>query len=242
MNLAEFIFRDHADDQLAIHYVCEGRPGIEDITWGDLKARTREAYDAMVNSGVKHGDKVAVIMSNSANAIVLCLATLAIGAIWASASPEMGIQAIVDRYAQIKPKIIFAEDAYVYAGKKIMLGENIISWSQSLKKNNLNLQDVIIVPYFDTPVGASNISHSVSWEDFRRRRTGLDLSFLQAPFNHPAFILFSSGTVRHQRVHAAHCLPNIDSLTIIALDGHPKVYCPLCWCKFIRNRNCLQDS
>lgn len=156
----------------------------------------------MVNSGVQSGDTVAVVMSNSANAIVLCLATLAIGAGWASASPEMGVQAIVDRYDQIKPKIIFAEDAYVYAGKKIMLGGNIASWLQTLKANNPNLRDVVTVPYFDTSVGTPSISHGVSWEDFTRRGTGLDLSFLQAPFSHPAFILFSSGTVRYRWLYA----------------------------------------
>jgi acetoacetyl-CoA synthetase len=166
----------------------------------------------MVNSGVKAGDKVAVVMSNSANAIVLCLATLAIGAVWASASPDMGVQAIVDRYDQIKPSIIFAEDAYVYAGKKIMLGGNIASWSRTLKSNNPNLRDVITVPYFDTAVGTS---HGVSWKDFVRRGTGLELSFFQLPFSHPAFILFSSGTVRHQWTYASHHLPYFDSLTVL---------------------------
>lgn len=180
---------------MAIHFVQEGKPGVENVTWSSLKQRTAEAYDALVSSGVKPGDKVAVVMSNSVNAIVLSLATLAIGAIWSSASPEQGTQAIVDRYEQLKPKIIFTDDAYVYAGKKVVLQDRIESWSKILTEKNDHLQNVVILPNCGVPMDMSGVTRGISWKEFTQRGNKRELSFLQLPFSHPAFILFSSGTV-----------------------------------------------
>ncbi|KAL4808364.1 hypothetical protein BDV18DRAFT_167923 [Aspergillus unguis] len=194
LNLAEFILRDRTGVRIAIHFVREGKPRVEHISWDSLRSRTTKAYDAMVSSGIKAGDKVAVVMSNSADAIVLCLAALAIGAVWSSASPELGTQAIIDRYRQIQPRVIFADDGYVYAGKNISLEERIVSWSRLLKADNPHLQDVVIVPYSGIPIAEHKVACGVSWQDFLQRGTGRGLSFLQTPFGHPAFILFSSGT------------------------------------------------
>jgi acetoacetyl-CoA synthetase len=195
-NLAEFILRGREDGKVAIHFIREGKPGVEHVTWSSLRQRTAEAYDAMVSSDVRPGDIVAVVMANSVDTIVLALATLSIGAVWASASPELGVQAIVDRYDQLKPAIIFTDDAYIYAGKTIVLQDRIESWSKSLAAHNEKLVNVVVLAYCGGPVEISRISRGISWDDFRQRKTGRELSFLQSPFSHPAFILFSSGTVR----------------------------------------------
>ncbi|KAJ5661517.1 acetoacetyl-synthase [Penicillium maclennaniae] len=149
-NLAQFILANHDHGQTAIHFVREGVPGVEEIKWGALEERTREAYDALVGYGIKAGDKVAVVMSNSVNAIVLCLAVLAIGAVWSSASPDIGSKAIIDRYGQIEPKVIFADDAYMYAGKRILLEDRIATISQTLCNNDKQLRNVVVVPYCGT--------------------------------------------------------------------------------------------
>lgn len=234
LNLAEAVLRNHESDRIAIHFVREGKPGVEQVSWDKLRSRTRNAYDAMVNSGIKAGDKVAVVMSNSADTIVLCLATLAIGAVWSSASPELGIQAIIDRYSQIQPKVIFVDDGYVYAGKKIALEERIVSWSRLLKEKNPNLQDVVIMPYSDTKVAECKVTCGISWKDFSQRGTGMELSFLQAPFGHAAFIVFSSGTVCFLCFLCFHGskLWRVAVLTCPAADGNSEVYRSFSRCKF----------
>jgi acetoacetyl-CoA synthetase len=172
-------------------------PGVEEIKWGALEERTKEAYDALVGYGIKAGDKVAVVMSNSVNAIVLCLAVLAIGAVWSSASPDLGSKAIIDRYGQIEPKVIFADDAYMYAGKRILLEDRIATISQALCNDDKQLRNVVVVPYCGVSINMSKIRRGIFWETFLNNRSGRSLSFSPLQFSSPAFILFSSGTVRY---------------------------------------------
>lgn len=196
LNLAEFLLRDGKDNDVAINFVREGVSGIEKVTWGDLRSRTRVVRDAMVNSGVQAGDVVASVISNSIDAIVICLAALSIGALWSSASPELGVDAIVDRYAQVSPKLIFADDGYIYAGKLIKLEDRIKGWASKIdKRSDSKLSDVIIIPYCKLSVDASKICRGSSLQNFLLRGTGHELSFADLPFSHPAFILYSSGTV-----------------------------------------------
>ncbi|KAL4802567.1 acetoacetyl-CoA synthetase [Aspergillus unguis] len=193
-NLAEFILARRDPNRVAIHFAREGVPGVESITWSDLTQRTREAYDALVSYGVKPGDRVAVVMSNSVTTIVLCLATLAIGAVWSSASPDLGSKAIIDRYRQIGAKVIFADDGYIYAGKRISLEERIATVSHALGESGQPLQGVVVVPYCGMPVDISKVRGGIKWSDFVKKGTGRQLSFEKLSFSSPAFILFSSGT------------------------------------------------
>jgi acetoacetyl-CoA synthetase len=195
-NLAENILAGRHPDRVSIHFAREGVPGVESITWSDLTQRTREAYDALVSYGIKPGDRVAVVMSNSVNTIMLCLATLAIGAVWSSTSPDLGSKAIIDRYRQIGAKVIFMDDAYVYAGKKISLAERIAAVSQALGETAQPPQGVVIVPYCGVPVNMSRVRGGIRWTDFMQLGIGRQLSFQKLSFSSPAFILFSSGTVR----------------------------------------------
>jgi acetoacetyl-CoA synthetase len=196
LNVAEFLLRDGEDDDVAIHFIREGAPGAEKVTWRDLRSRTRAIRDAMINSGVQVGDVIASVISNSVDAMVICLATLSIGALWSSASPELGVDAIVDRYAQIKPKLVFADDGYFYAGKLVKLEGRIKGWSSKLdKRSDKNLSDVIVIPYCKISVDVSKICNGSSLEQFLLRGTGNELLFSELPFSHPAFIIFSSGTV-----------------------------------------------
>jgi len=186
--------RNGLDNTIAIHVAREGS-AIEEVTWSSLRQRTASARSALVNSGIKTGDKVAAVISNSVDAVVLCLATLSIGAIWSSASCDLGAKAIVDRFIQVRPKIIFADNGYRYGGKTAFILDRIARWAGELAKSSDELQSVVVISYLQPMAPTPNIPKGVLWSDFIKRDSGDALSFQGLPFDHPAFILFSSGTV-----------------------------------------------
>lgn len=194
--MAEIMFRDRPDDDVSIYFAREHVPEVEKITWRQLKERSRKVRSALVNSGVGAGDTVAAVISNSADAFVIALATLSLGAIWTSTSCDMGSAGIVDRYSQLSPKIIFTDDGYVYANKSISLTGRIAEWSQKLRHTNKELADVVVIPCSDVETEISKIHHGCTFQSFLERDCGDELAFNFVPFSHPAFILFSSGTVR----------------------------------------------
>ncbi|KAM5343857.1 hypothetical protein ACJ41O_012394 [Fusarium nematophilum] len=113
--MAELLLRNGKDQDVAIHFAREGKTGMEEVTWRDLRNQVRRLRDAMLNSGVRQGDVIAAVVTNSVNAIVICLAALSIGAVMSSSSPDLGRDAIVDRYGQVDPTAVFADDGYFYA-------------------------------------------------------------------------------------------------------------------------------
>lgn len=176
--------------------------GVEHVTWEELNSRVGRVYDAMIASGVRQGDRIAAVISNSVDAIAICLATLAIGAIYSSASPDLGAQAIVDRFQQISPKLIFADDGYFYAGKSTVLGQRISEWAARLAVGESNLQKVVVLPINGNIEDICAIHNGVTWKEFLSQDNGNILNFNMLPFSHPAFILYSSGTVSSSWQHA----------------------------------------
>ncbi|KAK5095933.1 hypothetical protein LTS08_007814 [Lithohypha guttulata] len=194
INIAEIIFRaTKTKSRPLIHFARDGTDYIEEVTSENLKSRTRQIYDALVSSGVKLGDRVACVASNSVTTIALCLATLAIGAIWSSTSCDSGAAAIVARFEQIQPKIVFADDAYVYAGKLVKLGDRIVEWSNILGRHG-GLQHVVIIPSWGIDVDVSEVYRGLKWQEFHALGKGRAFETMLLPFHQPAFILFSSGT------------------------------------------------
>ncbi|KAJ4043581.1 hypothetical protein NW753_010178 [Fusarium oxysporum] len=194
LNIAEILFRDRLDDEVAIHFAREGHDGAEKINWRQLRERTAKIRGALIGSGVVAGDVIAAVMSNSIDTFTIALATLSLGAVWASTSCDMGPEGIVDRYSQVKPKIIFADDGYAYAGKTFNLEQRIREWSGRLRSLSRNLSSVVVVPYCKLQTNLLHVSQGCTFNAFLDRHTGDDLSFAPVPFSHPAFILFSSGT------------------------------------------------
>jgi acetoacetyl-CoA synthetase len=194
LNIAENILRGRADSVVAIHFAREGVSGIEPVTWKAFREHIRAIRSAMVNSGVVKNDVVAAVISNSVDAMAICLAALSLGAVWSSSSCDLGTTGIIDRYRQISPKLVFADDGYTYAGKTIKLGDRIVDWSHRLDCDQ-TLKNVVLVPYCNVPVAFEEIHRGCTMQSFLQRDTGEQLDFKLVPFSHPAFILFSSGTV-----------------------------------------------
>lgn len=196
LNLAELIFRDRRDTDMAIYFSRESLNDVEEVTWASFRERVRKLRSALINSGVVAGDVVAAVISNSVDAMVICLAALSIGALWSSTSCDMGAGGIVDRYSQIRPKIIFAEQGYVYAGKTIDLSDRIRHWSRELRERNETFTaQVVLVPNPNIIISPLHDPNSCTFADFSKADRGDQLLFEMLPFSHPAFILFSSGTV-----------------------------------------------
>ncbi|WKT49550.1 ANL, N-terminal domain [Fusarium oxysporum f. sp. vasinfectum] len=194
LNIAELIFRGRKDTDIAIYFSRESLSDVEKVTWASLRERVRKLRSALVNSGVVAGDVVAAVISNSVDAIVICLAALSVGALWSSTSCDMGVGGIVDRYSQIRPKIIFADQGYVYAGKIIDLSDRIRQWSSELREQSDMLAHVVVIPNPNLNSIPLHQPNTYILENFLKADRGDQLLFEIIPFSHPAFILFSSGT------------------------------------------------
>lgn len=201
LNLAEILLRrantKDLFDSTAIIAVREGQPTPERVTWRSLRDRVRQVYDSMLTCGIKEGDRVAAVVSNSVDAVVICLATLALGAVYSSTSPDMGPDAVTQRFGQIQPKLVFTESGYVYAGKHISLIDRNNTWVPKLRSECGDTFRTVILPHLGTGHRADDAVGATTWEDFCALGTGRPLQFAQLPFSSPGFILFTSGTVRH---------------------------------------------
>ena len=188
LNYAENLLRQK-DDQEAI--VFRGEDKVENrLTYAQLHDAVSITAQALSKQGVKKGDRVAAFLPNLPDAIIFMLATTSLGALWSSCSPDFGTQGVLDRFGQIKPKILIGVDGYFYNGKQIdtihKLGE-IASSLESLKK-------VVVVSYTTSKPKIAAIKKSVHLKDFVKPFTPGPIKFKQVPFNHPLFIMFSSGT------------------------------------------------
>jgi len=169
------------------------------VFWGEDKVKRRlswaELYDSvsrlqqyLINKGVRKGDRVAGFVSNVPEALIGMLATSSIGAIWSSASPDFGVQGVLDRFGQIEPKIMIAVEGYFYNGKTINCMPKINEFLSQLP----TVEECLIISYTnDNP----KISDGMRlWTDVQDTYTPTDIKFTRLSFNHPLFIMFSSGT------------------------------------------------
>jgi acetoacetyl-CoA synthetase len=137
---------------------------------------------------VKSGDRVAGYLPNIPETVVAMLATTSLGAVWSSCSPDFGLSGVLDRFGQIKPKVLFAADGYRYAGKTL----DCLATVRAVKEKISSIERVVLVPHLDERLAPDTIEGAVAFEDFGDRTA--TLRFEQLPFDHPAFILYSSGT------------------------------------------------
>ncbi|WP_026997716.1 acetoacetate--CoA ligase [Flectobacillus major] len=185
LNYAEHIFAYQTTTQPALLFQSE-RETLQAISWNTLATQTASFAYYLKSIGVQKGDTVCAYIPNIPQAIVAFLACASIGAIWSSASPDFGANSVVERFAQIEPKVLIAVNAYSYGGKvfdKVPVIEELI---QKLP----TLQATIVIPYINDIQGVEN---TVLWED-TMRFLAEPLVFEPLVFNHPLYILYSSGT------------------------------------------------
>lgn len=185
VNYAEHIFRNHSENNPAIVFKSEHLP-FEEITWQYLKSQTGKVAEYLKSCGVKKGDRVCSMLPNSPEAIVSFLATNSIGAIWSSCSPDFGTKSILDRFSQIKPKVFITTNAYQYNGKLFNKTDEV----NTIKTSIPSIKNVLMVNYI--PNIETEPSHD-SWEKIISGKE-FKLEFERVEFNHPIWVLYSSGT------------------------------------------------
>lgn len=158
-----------------------------EYSFSELKELVARCVRGLKFAGIAKGDKVAGYIANVPEAVIAALACASIGAIWSSASPDFGLDALCDRFQQIEPKLVFASTHYRYSGKNFSTA-NVV---KQLHKKIPALKTIISVPY---PVGEAEITGNLSWNEFLGSEEVPPLEFVPLPFDHPLFILFSSGT------------------------------------------------
>ena len=188
LNFAENLLR-YKDHHTAIIFKSSGKKTVK-ITYAELYEQVSRLAKSLREIGVKQGDVVAGFMPNTVETVVAMLAATSIGAIWSSCSPDFGIKGVLDRFGQIKPKVLFTADGYHYIGKSFDSLERVASILKGLD----SVEKVIVVPYVKEKPAIDHLSNSVYYQDFLAKETELEIQFTQLAFNHPLYIMYTSGT------------------------------------------------
>jgi acetoacetyl-CoA synthetase len=189
LNYAEHVFADKDDDETAILHASELRE-LGELSWGELRAQVAATAAGLRALGVERGDRVVAYMPNIPEATVAFLATASIGAIWSSCSPDFGPASVIDRFAQIEPKVLFAVDGYRYGGKDFDRRETLAK----LQAEMPSLVRTVVLPYLDPEPDLAPLRDAVRWDELLATGEGAELSFERVPFDHPLWVLYSSGT------------------------------------------------
>ena len=187
LNFAENLLRHRGDRPAIIAWTEDGRRS--ELSYRELHREVAELAAALQRQGVRPGDRVAAVMPHAAETIIAMLATTALGAIWSSCSPDFGVQGVLDRFGQIEPKLLFTIDGYRYNGKAIDVRDRLAEITRRLP----SLERVIMVPFLEPAPEPGPLGDAVPYDDFVVQDPG-PIPFAQLPFDHPIYILYSSGT------------------------------------------------
>ncbi len=188
LNFAENLLR-HQGDTEAIVFRGEDQAQSR-WTHAQLYQSVSRLVSALRDLGVKPGDRVAGYMPNMPETIAAALAAASLGAVWSSGSPDFGVNGIVDRFGQIEPKVLFTADGYFYNGKRHDLLEKLAQVRRRLP----SLQRVVVVPYTTAEPELGSVADALTWNAFTAPFDPSEIEFEPFPFEHPLYILFSSGT------------------------------------------------
>ena len=179
LSYVEHVFRDRDDDEIAVRHASELRP-LAAWSWGELRDQTARIRAGLLQLGVRPGDAVAAYLPNIAEALAAFFATASIGAVWSSCSPDFGVQSVVDRFAQIEPVVFLAVDGYRYGGKDHDRRTEVAEIAREMP----SLRATVMLDY---------LGLEGDWES-RFPPTDEPLEFVRLPFDHPLYVLYSSGT------------------------------------------------
>ncbi len=214
LNFSQNLLRQ-TGSQDAIVFRGENKVKIR-LSWDKLHAQVSKLQQAFVAAGINKGDRIAAMLPNRPEAIIGLLAASSLGAVWSSCSPDFGKQGVLDRFCQIEPKIFMACDGYWYNGKKIDVSEKVKSICTTL-----NVEKIIVIDYLEGADDLANqLDNANTFDDLIDQFEACPVKFLQLPFDHPLYILFSSGTtgipkcivhsqggilLQHLKEHQLHC-------------------------------------
>jgi len=189
LNYAQNILR-YRDEKVAIKFRTEPWTDIrKEISYADLYNMVSKLHKAMKHEGIKPNDHVAAYMPNIPETTISMLASASLGATWSSAGTELGPRVILDRFSQIQPKILFTVDGYYYKGKRFDILDNVKSIASELK----SIKKIVIYRYVENEEN-KRISNAEYFDEFISGFSQGEIKFEQLPFDHPLFIMFSSGT------------------------------------------------
>ena len=188
LNFAENLLR-RQDDATALIFRGEDRVASE-VTYAELYAEVSRLAQALRDLGVEPGDRVAAYMPNIPGTLIAMLAAASIGAVFSSCSPDFGVAGVLDRFGQIRPRVLFAADGCFYAGKTIDVIDRIAAIATALDC----VDHVIIVPYTCRSPDFARVPKAIDVHELMARYAPRTIDFAQLPFDHPLYILYSSGT------------------------------------------------
>ena len=188
LNFAENLLK-HRDKHVALVFKSENRECVN-LTYEQLYNEVNSVAKSLRELGIKSGDCVAGFMPNMPETVVAMLAAASIGAIWSSCSPDFGTKGVLDRFGQIRPKVLFTANGYYFKGKKF---DSLKTVSVILKEIK-SIEKVMVVPYTEDDPDISNIPIAQFYDDFRASQLDDTIQFEQLPFDHPLYIMYSSGT------------------------------------------------
>jgi acetoacetyl-CoA synthetase len=160
------------------------------VSYAELYSDVSRAAQALLALGLRAGDRVAAFIPNMPEAGMLALAALSQGIVWSSCSPDFGVDGVLERFGQIEPKVLFCADGYRYNGET----HDSLARVAQLAEKLPTLRKIVVVPHLDPKVDVSEIPKAVVLHEWLRRHTPGNIAFAQLPFDHPVFILFTSGT------------------------------------------------
>jgi acetoacetyl-CoA synthetase len=212
LNFAENLLRRRDSGQAMVFW---GEDKVRrSLSWGEVYDTVSCLAQALKAEGVKAGDRVAGYLPNLPETAMAMMAASAIGAIWSSCSPDFGVQGVLDRFGQIEPVVLFAADGYYYGGKTFASADKLPAILEKLP----SVRRAVVIPYVGTPMAGDG--RTVTLEQFLAPFQPQTIAFAQLPFDHPLFIMFSSGTtgvpkcivhgqggtlLQHLKEHRLHC-------------------------------------
>jgi acetoacetyl-CoA synthetase len=185
----QHIFRGKRGGDVAVHHASELRE-LTELTWDELRDQVARTAAGLRELGVGRGDRVVAYMPNIPETLVAFLATASIGAVWSSCSPDFGASSVVDRFAQIEPKVLLCVDGYRYGGRDFDRMDTVAG----LQADMPTLEHTVVLSYLNQAPELTRLENAISWEDLLASGAGVPLEFEPVPFDHPLWVLYSSGT------------------------------------------------